>query len=207
VSENDARICANNDCENALKPRQKMFCSRNCANTGAKMRNCGEGECAACGASFKKYSRLQRFCQVHNRGKGKKTILRKCLRCKSHYIGIRGQKYCGTRCNAISTSPFKAKWTAGEIAYLAQQNPSFGFTNFCSTLYNRWTNKDYIFAVLEALRETNGFDYYGHLQERQGDDRPQLRVAGNGIRVKKATSPAFNWGVFADDPRVVGEEE
>jgi hypothetical protein len=184
-----------------------MFCSRNCTYAGAKMRNYGEGECAECGASFKKYSRMHRFCPAHL--KGKKTILRKCLLCKSHYIGAKGQKYCGRRCSSKAATPFQEKWTAGEVAYLAQRNPSFGFTKFCRTLYNNRSSngKDYIFGVLEALRETNGFDYYGHLQERQRDDWPQGRDAGNSSRVKRATSPAFNWGVFADDPRVVGEEE
>ena len=208
MSENDARICADNECETALKPIQKTFCSRLCSNRNIVGQH-GEAECSVCGTTFKRNNQKHKWCSKECREEGQEETksLRRCFYCGLNYMGRRGQKFCGRECSAAANLPPLRKWSEGEIAYLARMNPCYGFRNFLNKLYRMSNNGGHngtrLLETLQDIKEMTGVDYYAHLQDRPEEEFPR-NAGGN---VYKSTIPVFNWGKFADDPRVVGQEE
>jgi len=206
VSENDARICAADECETALKPIQKKFCSRLCNSRNIMVQH-GEAECSVCGTTFKRKNQKHKWCSKECRKEGQKETksLRRCFYCGLNYMGSRGQKFCTRKCSAGANFTSLRKWSEGEIAYLARMNPCYGFKNFLRKLYRRkagGVNGTRLIETLQDLKEMTGVDYYAHLQ-----DRPEEFPRNAGGNVYKSAIPVFNWGKFADDPRVVEQEE
>lgn len=191
--------------------------------------------CALCGKEATANANGQQYCTIQCRtdawNKRMRTLTkRKCTECGEYYMGAKGRKFCSDSC--ANTAKF-AKWTNLEIIYLASLNPGYGFRKFIRTLYTSQTGSERtqmrVLDILQKMKEDTGNDYYEWLQNPDYMQRLSLsdyvakygithvpkyqgRVGGRGVprenskvTIKTDKSIEFQWGRFAEDPRVKGE--